>query len=352
MHKFSCFLGIALLLVTLRPTSGVAATTHDSLQQAVTLNNKVILPETSIDGPAFVSDRSIVNGQDVSTTIIAWTGTDPAHHLNLLTSVNQTPNPPLQFDQKLILNETSPFRPALFQSGAPSGSGNVVVLAWTGTDSHHSLNVLWNAYGNPSTIQKKLTLFSESSISSPGLTSLFGMLYISWTGTDSNHSLNVLPLSIPDLTPGAKIILPQFSSAAGPNMTVLSHVTSNPLILNWTMTTQHLNLAGSSDGVQFTSIFGSGGSPQLSAAAPDTLSTQIAGVPAAWIAWTGTDAGHHLNLQWTTQYPQWPDPAMTKTVLSDSAIGGPQIASGAGLLIAWTGTDAAHHLNVAEVLGP
>jgi hypothetical protein len=46
------------------------------------------------------------------------------------------------------------------------------------------------------------------------LNSPIGVL-LAWTGTDANHSLNVLPIAVSDsgaLVPGTKTILSQFSS--------------------------------------------------------------------------------------------------------------------------------------------
>jgi hypothetical protein len=50
----------------------------------------------------------------------------------------------------------------------------------------------------------------------------------------------------------------------------------------------------------------------------------------------------------STMPSQWPDPATTKTVLGQTALGGSQIAFNDGFMLAWTGTDSLHHLNVAE----
>ncbi len=349
MNKWKMLAGIAILIMTLSVGAFLpvtAAQTSRSASLAAALSHKVILSETSIDGPAFIS--SDITGQPGSSTVIGWTGTDPLHHLNLMTSGTQSPNP-MQFDHKLILPETSPFRPAILQVNTTAG--NVVVVAWTGTDPNRSLNVLWNAYSIAGASHKKLTLWDESSLAAPGLSVLNGKLFLAWTGIDPHHSLNVLPLSFTTLTPGTKTILSQFSSNAGPNLTVLPFVTGNPLGLAWTTPSQHLNLASSTDGVHFTTIFGSGGSPQLSASAPAPLTTQIEGGPPIWMAWTGTDPAHFVNLQWTAHYPQWPDPAHTKMVLDETALGGPQIAFSAGLRLAWTGTDPAQHLNVAYFEG-
>jgi len=69
--------------------------------------------------------------------------------------------------------------------------------------------------------------------------------------------------------------------------------------------------------------------------------------PGDWIGWTGTDPAHHLNLQSTTTFPTFTDPAGTKTVLDDTALGGHAVAFNVDGQIAWTGTDSAHHLNIA-----
>jgi len=63
--------------------------------------------------------------------VLAWTGTDSAHHLNVETS-----SVGLHFGHKVTLPENSPYRPdvALAQVGGP------VVIAWTGTESAHHLN--------------------------------------------------------------------------------------------------------------------------------------------------------------------------------------------------------------------
>jgi hypothetical protein len=118
--------------------------------------------------------------------------------------------------------------------------------------------------------------------------------------------------------------------------------------------TQRLNLATSTDGVNFTTALGSG-LPQTSASAPQFVPLGDSPSSNGCIAWTGTDPAHHLNVQCTTTFPQFPNPAQTKSVLSETALGAPGIfvaSVGAPGIpseeIAWTGTDAAHHLNVAQ----
>lgn len=313
-----------------------AAPRSHAIAATVTVATKVILPETSIAGPGFAG------------TAIAWTGTDAAHHLNI--RVGSGTN----FPTKTILPETSPFGPA-FSPAVNIRPGLPYALAWTGTDGNHSLNVEIFPGG------KKLTL-RETSIGAPAVDVGFlngrAVLILAWTGTDGNHSLNVLPLTSSNgitLIPGTKTVLPQFSSDAGPSLLSNNFSKHDVWVLGWTTrTTQQLNLATAADGVHFTSELGSG-LPETSATAPALLAPNGSD---SCISWTGTDFAHHLNVQCTTQdqFPQFPNPTQTKTVLPETALGtqgaafdggGPE---GTGE-IAWTGTDAAHHLNVALLQG-
>jgi hypothetical protein len=328
---------VALLVAALLPFSAVtpawaaagqhvkASAASARMLPAATVNNKVTLPDTSIDGPALDSTGN--------ESVLAWTGTDAAHHLNVETSTDG-----LHYGNKLILNETSPFRPAV--TVTPAQAGNVVALAWTGSDPNHSLNVLFDVYGSS---PKKLTLRDESSLSSPAL--IFGPCFcLAWTGTNANHSLNILPLTVSAtaIVPGTKTILTQDSSDAGPN---LRRGSATVLDLLWsTRGTQQLRVAAATheDALQPGTTVGG----ETSAAAPDGFFLgPIMGLGSQqWIGWTGTDPAHHLNL-----FPIAGSPAPTKTVLSDTAIGGPALSFNTALdenLLAWTGTDAAHHLNV------
>jgi hypothetical protein len=284
------------------------------------LLTKITLPETSIDGPA-LSSVYVPNG--TSESVLAWTGTDASHHLNVETSGDG-----LHFSGKRTLAETSLYRPDVALA-APAGA---VAVAWTGTNTGHSLNVLYDIYGH----QRKLTLWNESSISAPAL--LIGPgFYLAWTGTDANHSLNLMPIQVTDsgLTPGKKVTLSHFSSNAGPH---LARVGATTFALSWTSQGSQLFVATGTDAptLSVSSL------PELSAFAPQTewLGRAYAS-GRQWIGWTGTDAAHHLNLQWN-----FTDPA-TKTVLSELALGGPALAFHAQEQLAWTGTDSAHHLNIA-----
>lgn len=297
---------------------------------------KLVLPQTSIDGPALSSVVGTFEGQPYNKSVIAWTGTDSAHHLNVMTSKDG-----LHFDNKRILNQTSPFRPDVTQQSGPAG-GNITV-AWTGTDPNHSLNVLFDVYG---TRPLKLTLWNDNSFTAPAILQRgAGSLLLVWAGTDPNHSLNMLPITIgsSSLVPGHKTILSQFSSNAAPH---LASRVGNPVVLTWSSRTQQLGIATSTDGVHFSATMQS----QWSAFAPSVVFPPDAPPQPVWLSWAGTgaDTAHHLNLQWSTSFPRFL-PALN-TVLGDTAFGGPALAFNTHLQIAWTGTDPAHHLNIAYFL--
>jgi hypothetical protein len=284
------------------------------------LLTKLVLPDTSIDGPAL---SSVYAPNGTSESALAWTGTDIGHHLNVETSSDG-----LHFGQKRTLEETSPYRPDV----ALAAASGPVALAWTGTNADHSLNVLYDVYGQ----QRKLILTHESSVSAPAL--LLGPgFYLAWTGTDANHSLNLMPIEVTDagLAPGKKVILSQFSSRAGPH---LARVGATTFALSWTSRESQLFVATGTDAptLSVASL------PEWSVFAPQTESLGRAyGSGRQWIGWTGTDAAHHVNLQGTFN-----DPA-SKTILNEMALGGPALAFNAAEQLAWTGTDSAHHLNIA-----
>lgn len=87
---------------------------------------KVTLADTSIDGPAF----SVGSQRDV----LAWTGIDPAHSVNVWVDVLALSGSP----QKGTLAETSLGGPGV--CGAVSSPVGELLVAWTGADAHHHLN--------------------------------------------------------------------------------------------------------------------------------------------------------------------------------------------------------------------
>lgn len=175
-----------------------------SVVAAVRETNKLTLfGETSIAAPGFTSMSGGFEG--FRRSVIAWTGTDPAHRLNVMTSTTGLTD----YTNKITLPETSNFSPAVSQ--IQDMAGNFITIAWTGTDAAHHVNFLFDVYGT----KQKVTL-RETSIAAPAIVAYGnGDFAIAWTGTDANHSLNVMKFAARNLQPVSKKTL-SFSSNAGP----------------------------------------------------------------------------------------------------------------------------------------
>lgn len=307
---------------------------------------KMILGDTSIDGPAIMRMYS-------PDTALAWTGTDPEHHLNLMTSSDG-----LHYGNKHILPETSLWRPAI--AFVDSGRGEpygTIVLAWTGTDAKHTLNVEF--ISTPSfQVTRKVTFWGETSFTAPALATInydvYSDIYLSWAGTNTAHTLNIIHMTTNSQTHD-KHILWGWNSISRPNLsTDQSSNTTNELILSWTGFNNHIYFANSPDKVHWTMPTASPLSAQ-SAWAPSMIGFFATALPSHWLAWagSGTTSTRNLNVQYTQHYPSWSD-ANAKATLGETAISSPELAyNGDGttrqVLIAWTGTDVHHHLNVAII---
>lgn len=302
---------------------------------------KMILSETSIDGPALWSVAT-TQAHTVASAI-AWTGTDPSHRLNVMTSTDG-----LAYTNKLTLGETSIARPAIVRMS--DAAGGVVALAWTGTDPAHRVNVLFDVYGEH---PQKLTL-NEESMTAPAITIFNGQLLVAWTGTDPGHHLNVLPIMIgAGLRAGTKTTLRDFQSKVGPGL--VTDITANPsqLLLTWISLPPALMItfSTSTDGVRWANAE-TPDRPELSASTPSMLTIQSTDMPRDYWAWTGTSGKYSLNIAYTVHFHEWPMDTPTHAILGESCLGGPVLGfTGAlhQLLFAWTGTDPAHHLNVATL---
>ncbi|HEX6544178.1 MAG TPA: glycoside hydrolase family 3 N-terminal domain-containing protein, partial [Ktedonobacterales bacterium] len=111
-----------------------------------------------------------------------------------------------------------------------------------------------------------------------------------------------------------------------------------------------LTFATSSDGVSWSQAQTL---DETSAVGPSgfAVAASSAGMPTYWMAWTGTNSAHSVNVRDTPSFPQWPL-SNNKVVLDESALGGPSLGYVGNIgrvLVSWTGTDPAHHLNIATV---
>ncbi len=310
---------------------------------------KVILADTSIDGPALMRTYH-------PATVLAWTGTDYYHHLNVMTSSDG-----LHYGNKHILPETSLWRPALAFIDTGRGSPyDTIVLAWTGTDPNHTLNVEFISMPG-FTVTRKVIFWGETSFTAPALATINGDVnsdvYLSWAGTDPAHTVNVMHLMTRSQTTD-KHILWGWSSISRPNLsTDHSPDSEGELILSWTGVNNRIYCAYSATDRTHWTMPSTSPLSQKSAWAPSMIGFFVQGtaLPTHWLAWTGsgTTSTRHLNVQYTQNFPGWSD-ANSKATLVETAISSPALVyNGDGntrnVLIAWAGTDYYHHLNVAFV---
>jgi hypothetical protein len=297
--------------------------------------SKVTLAQTSIDGPALwtASSGSV-------RALLAWTGTDAAHHLNLMTSSDG-----VHYGSKVVLADTSVAGPGVTRYG--SATTDNVVVAWIGTDPNHTLNVL---DGVPPQGYTKLTIWGDNSFTSPAVaTTGGGDLYLVWAGTDGGHSLNVAHIiARGGMMMDWKKTLWQYHSIASPS--VVYDPNASQLVMSWISADNHLHFATSKDGATWTEP---SSSPihQLSDTGPWMSAFDGNNMPRYFLTWRGTDTFHSVNVRYTESFPGWPLNGNQST-LSETAFGGPVlgfVGTSRQVLVAWTGMDVAHHLNVAVV---
>ena len=355
-----------LALLTLLPLPTVTAATHaapaahPSTARAGRWSrrgvSKVTLADTSPTGPALWT----INGAPSTSTynaVLAWTGTDSAHHINIRTSDDGQ-----HFGTKVTLNETAISSPAVAVVLVSPSAPRILVLAWTGTNPNHSLNVLFDVFNVTGHRSKRV--LADQSIAGPALATNRGLafenLQLAWTGVDPNHSLNVRELDettngsgdVTGLTLGPKRTLPmRLNSFDGPGLTANIFQDQSTILITWAQSSGSLlSLADVSSPSPSPFVFFSS---QTTAARPSLLAlTSIqGGTPAQhfWWSWTGTNLQHSLNLMDTADFMHWPGPV---TTFAETATGGPALGSvgvANQLLLAWTGTDRAHHLNIAII---
>jgi hypothetical protein len=271
---------------------------------------------------------------------LAWTGTDPNHHINVTVSTNKGMNfldPPVTpFAGE---GRNTDFGPAL------AAFNGALYVAWTGTDSNHHINIASSTdgvhFGN------QVTPFASEGNNTgfaPALAVFHGRLYVGWTGTDSNHHINVA--SSADGIHFGNQVTPFLGSNNTVNAPALGTFASSSqpngaLVVGWSGTDPNhtLNFSSSADGINFLAPVPFGSNNSI-----DGLSLQ--GAPACavtMVAWTGTDSQHTISLGHSSDglhygaaslQQESPDaPAMT-LVGTDF------------LVVAWTSTISTHPIDL------
>jgi hypothetical protein len=296
----------------------------DCGQHCVVVNNSAVSGEVDL----FYRFKQIMNDTAVyapgavefgNRIVVAWAGTDPQHHLNIIQSQVED-----VWIDKLTLNDTSPVGATLcvFNNRlylAWSGSGNMqlnimssanginwehkvtlgetsgsrpslavfrgqLVLGWVGTDPQRHLNVLFSSDGINWTGKHTI---GEEAIDTPALVTFNDRLFMAWTGTNHEHNVNVMSSSDFGASWQNKVILPE-TSIAGPSLLVYS----SQLNLSWSGTDANhsINTMLSGDGIHFTEKVTLWDSSDHT----PVLTTCYGG--ALGLVWTGRDNFHHLNL--------------------------------------------------------
>ncbi len=277
---------------------------------------KEVLQETAIGGPA------LMNMNDTNLSL-AWTGTDPQHHLNVALS-----NDGLTFDRQATLSATSSDGP-----GFAFGSG-LSFLAWTGTNPQHHLNVARSNDGL--TFDRQITL-GESSPFGPALAFGNGRLYLAWASTDTNHSLNVLS-SIDGVNFTNKVTLGD-TSVSAPALSFINGI----LYLLWCGRDNNhsLNIMESKDGMTFTNKVTLNDSSDVHPAMVAMIKQS-----GLLLAWTGRDSKHHLNLRFGGDIHSLSN--KLTYMYGEESTAGPALATfNEKIYVGWTATDSAHHINIA-----
>lgn len=182
-----------------------------------------------------------------------------------------------------------------------------------------------------------------------------GEVELAWSATGpTGLHLNVLKLS-----PQGQVLSHQeltIGAAGGPNPESVSlsfDRGTGQLLLSWATPVQALvrpMFSTSTDGVQWAAARAI---VEYSDSAASMVGIQANNMPTHWLAWTGTarDTAHHLNVQYTESFPNWAN-VNSKATFGETDLGAPAlgyVGITGQMLVAWTGTDAAHHLNVAVV---
>jgi hypothetical protein len=333
-----CAVGIGLL-GSGGPAHASASASTPAMFGPPTQGTKVVLSETSIDGPGLWT-----NAVTTPKAILAWTGTDTTHRLNLLTS-----NDGLHYANKHTLPETSLWRPgiAFDQAGRGVPYGQIAV-AWTGTDSAHTLNVAYIATPD-FTVTKKFTFWGETSFTAPSVAFINDDLYLAWAGTDRAHTLNTLHISR-TLEVQEKHTFWGWTTISRPDLSF--DAATSQLLLAWTRTDTRIAFAQRDNTGSWTMPPSSPLVP-FTPFAPSMIGLNTSATPNHWVAWHGQGEFtlRRIFVQYTTAFPVWENSGMG-SVLGEWAIAGPELGYVGGarqVLVSWTGIDTQHHLNVAVV---
>lgn len=194
--------------------------------------------------------------------------------------------------------------------------------------------------------------FGESSDARPGIAYAGGSLYQSWSGTDKNHTVNIGELAFD--SSGAYngwAGINTFSgtntlAGTGPAITSadISGYSGAQIFVAWTAGNGQLNFAHYVGTGTLSCWYAlpeySNHSPYMVAIADQADTDSM-----IYLAWTGTDSAHHVNVMAISTKGCVSGISGRVTTLSDTAAAGPAITTDqTNLYLAFPGTDSAHHI--------
>jgi hypothetical protein len=294
---------------------------------------KAVIEGTSITSPGLTRFGSRL--------LLGWTGTDQDNTINFAGISSDTTDETVHGS---VTTETSMDAPAF-----ASTMDGEIFMSWLGQDGR--INVSSTRDGGNNWFKKTL---DERCVGAPALA--YGLreklLYLAFT--ENNVKQNISLMFSPDgANFGAKLTIDEMTSYVAPALVWMD----GALFLAFTGMDNRLNAAQ----------FGFRGNPKLPL---DAASLQITHTileessdsqpslaafdfdDSLFLAWTGRDYDHHLNLC-NARAPQSAVPLAfgPKRTFTDEGFGGPAtVAVRDMLFIAWTGRDDFHTVNLARAI--
>lgn len=294
----------------------------------------------SAAGPAAVALPSAQSGH--GGLLLAWRGNTNSRNL----SVGLTEGPYDAFLQSTlhttVLSDSSDKAPALLLYQ------NRLWLAWQGTNAAHTVNTAVVDLGADGSISLSHRAFVNGGSLGNGSTAaplLVGSPYISWIGLHTRDAAGAA-VEAANSPVGTGWQDAQALRFAGNGNGAVADVAfgTDSFLHAWTQNDGRLAFNVSGLEIPFISAETSPFAPSLAL---------FGGAP--YVAWTGSDPDHHLNVARVDVTANTVDPIRDKNVVSELSLAAPVLVNvprGYGnerLAIIWTGVDGAGELNGAVV---
>lgn len=243
-------------------------------------NTQAIGSETTFAAPALAGFRGKL--------VIAWTGEDGGHHLNVMAS----PDGKRWGDYPDYAKQTLPYD---VSDAGPSlaAFGGRLYLAYTGQDTH--LYLIPSDDGIHFHPEQRIRL-AQTSIAAPSIAARGGEFFLVWTGTDSKRKVNYVVSNGVDASLDISAPLEPFASPSGPTVSV---DTLSVVLMYRGFHEDHFASMGAGGG---TYLLGS----QDEYADTSRFSPAYLLNDGGWVAWTGMDGDQSINFSGEYLMEKWP----------------------------------------------